>query len=322
MLAVDAETMAKLMERAETEDTYDSEADCPPVLVVKECELSTQNTNYGGRRADYKFCAVENATSLQRGEVTELLLGSYDREGNSLEADFPVTVAGFVDAEMVKDVAEFHSENMWMIVSSEVAGKMDAAVFGDKSGSLFSWDCMIKLHRPDGEFGAYLAEESRNAEPGALSVYRNETLTMGDMKGAMNSAIRILLTCFVILTSVICMLNLYNSVRGRISGKRKEFAILRSVGMTERQMYKMLSLEAGGIILRSVGIAVLVSTPLILFVDRMIESLWGNMGIGFPWGVYALAGVIAAAAVFGMTFFSYRMEKKENILVDIRSESV
>ncbi len=323
MLAVDAETMAKLVERAGAEDTYASETESFPVLVVKECELSTQNTIYGApRRVDYKFCAVENSTSLQRGDVTELLLGSYDREGNLLEADFPVTVAGFVDAEMVKDVAEFHSEYMWMIVSSEVAGKMDAAVFGDEKGSLFRWDCMIKLHRPDGEFGAYLAEESRNAEPGALSVYRNETLTMGDMKGAMNSAIRILLTCFVILTSVICMLNLYNSVRGRISGKRKEFAILRSMGMTERQMYKMLTMEAGGIILRSVAIAVLVSTPLILFVDRMIESLWGNMGIGFPWTVYALAIVIAAAAVFGMTIFSYRMEKKENILVDIRSESV
>ena len=87
-------------------------------------------------------------------------------------------------------------------------------------------------------------------------------------------------------------------------------------------MYKMLSLEAGGILLRSVGIAVIVSTPLILFVDRMILRLWGNVGVGFPWGVYALAIVLAAAAVFGMTFLSYGMEKKENILVDIRSESV
>ncbi len=323
MLAVDAEIMATLVSRAGVEKFYDTEAECPPVLVVKECELSTQNTFYGEpRRVDYKFCKVENAANLQSGEVTNVRLGAYDGEGNPFEAEFPVTVAGFVDEEMLKDVAELHSESMWIIVGPEVAEKMDAAVFGDKNGSLFRWDCMIKLRRHDGEFGKYLAEESRNAEPGELSVYRNETLTMGDMKGAMNSAIRILLTCFVILTSVICMLNLYNSVRGRISGKRKEFAILRSVGMTERQMYKMLCMEAGGILLRSVGIAVLVSTPLILFVDRMILSLWGNVGVGFPWGVYALAIVLAAAAVFGMTLFSYRMEKKENILVDIRTESV
>lgn len=322
MLTVDAGTMATLISRAGAEMLYEEEEACP-ALVVKGCELSTLNTNYGAnRRADYKICAVEMVTDLQKGEEMEVLLGAYDEEGNSLEATMPVTIAGFVDAEMIKDVAEFHSENMWIIVGPEVAKKMDAAVFGEKNGSLFCWDCMIKLHRQDGEFGKYLAEESRNTEPGALSVYKNESLTMGDMKDAMNSAIRILLTCFVILTSVICMLNLYNSVRGRISGKRKEFAILRSMGMTERQMYKMLCMEAGGILLRSVVIAVLVSTPLVVFVDQMIVRLWGDMGIGFPWVVYVLAIGIAAVAVFGMTFLSYRMEKKENILVDIRSESV
>lgn len=323
MLAVDAETMAKLVKRAGAQELYEAEVKCPPVLVVKECELSTQNTSYGEeRRADYKFRKVENAASLQCGEVTEIQLGAYDGEGNPLEAEFPVTVAGVVDEEMLKDVVEFHSECMWMIMGPEVAEKIDAAVFGDKTGSLFRWDCMIKLRRHDGEFGKYLAEESRNTEPGELSFYRNEIITMGDMKGAMNSAIRILLTCFVILTSVICMLNLYNSVRGRISGKRKEFAILRSVGMTEHQIYKMLCLEAGGILLRSVIITVLVSTPLVLFVDRMILQLWGNVGVGFPWSVYALAIVLGAAAIFGMTLFSYRLEKKENILVDIRTESV
>jgi len=323
ILAVDAETMAKLVRRAGAEDTYDSEGKYPSVLVAKECELSTHNLRYGENgKADYMFCEVQNVSALQSGAVQDITLFAWDDAGEYTEVDFPVTVAGFVTEEMLKDVVEFHSEWMWFIVETEVAKRMEAVTFGEDSGARFWWNGMIKLRRADGEFGKYLLEQSRSTESGGVSVYRNATLTMGDMKGAINSTIRILLICFVLLTSVICMLNLYNSVRGRISGKRKEFAILRSVGMTESQMYKMLCMEAVGILLRSVGIAVLVSTPLVLFVDRMIVRLWGEVGIGFPWSVYGLATVLAAAAVFGMTLFSYRAEKKENILVDIRNESV
>ncbi|MBR2408733.1 MAG: ABC transporter permease [Lachnospiraceae bacterium] len=323
MLAVDEETMAKLVKRANAEDTYDLNAECPPVLLVKEGELTTYRIRHGdGVRANYKICEVQNMTNLQKGEVENLTLFRWDEEGEYTGIEYPVTVAGFVDEEMLKDVVEFHSENLWLIVGPETAEKMGVAVEGEGRNPMLHWSGMIKLRRPDGEFGTYLLEQSRRTEPRELYVFRNESVSIGDMKSAINAAIRILLICFVVLTSVICMLNLYNSVRGRISGKRKEFAILRSVGMTERQMYKMLCMEAGGILFRSVGIAVLVSTPLILFVDRMILSLWGKVGVGFPWGVYALAIVLAAAAVFGMTLFSYRMEKKENILVDIRSESV
>lgn len=100
MLTVDAGTMATLISRAGAEMLYEEEEACP-ALVVKGCELSTLNTNYGAnRRADYKICAVETVADLQKGE------------------------------KMIKDVAEFHSENMWIIVGPEVAKKMDAAVFG------------------------------------------------------------------------------------------------------------------------------------------------------------------------------------------------
>ncbi len=323
MLAVDAETMAKLVKRAGAEGTYDVNAECPPVLLVKECELTTYNLRYGeGVRADYKICEVQNVANLESGEVENLTLFGWDEEGEYTGVEFPVTVAGVVDEEMLKDVVEFHSENMWLIVGPETAEKMEVAAVGESERYLFHWTGMIKLRRPDGEYGTYLAEQSRRTEQRDIYVFRNESVTIGDMKNAINSAIRILLICFVLLTSVICMLNLYNSVRGRISGKRKEFAILRSVGMTERQIRRMLWFEAGGILARSIVIAVVVSTPLVLFVDRMILQLWGEVGVGFPWSVYGLATLLAATAVFGMTLFSYRAEKKENILVDIRNESV
>ena len=323
MLAVDEETMAKLVKRAGAEEIYDANAECPTVLLTKECELTTYNLRYREEaRADYKICEVQSMTNLQSGEAGDLTLFSWDKDGEYTGMKFPVTVAGFVDEEMLKDVVEFHSDELWIIVGTETAKKMEAAAVGNREEYLFHWTGMIKLRRQDGEFGTYLAKQSRRTEQRDIYVFRNESVTIGDMRDAINSAIRILLTCFVILTSVICMLNLYNSVRGRISGKRKEFAVLRSVGMTERQIRKMLFMEAGNILFRSIAIAVVVSTPLVLFVDRMIVRMWGEVGVAFPWGVYGLAIVLASAAVFGMTFFSYRMEKKENILVDIRSESV
>ena len=58
------------------------------------------------------------------------------------------------------------------------------------------------------------------------------------MSSAILTIVRVLLVCFVLLTSAICLLNLVNSINGRLAERRREFAILKSVGMTENSFGK------------------------------------------------------------------------------------
>ncbi|MDQ9757357.1 FtsX-like permease family protein, partial [Acinetobacter baumannii] len=53
-------------------------------------------------------------------------------------------------------------------------------------------------------------------------------------------------------SSLICFLNLFNSIRGRMEERRGEFAVLKSIGMTNAQIRRMLLQENLGILAKSI----------------------------------------------------------------------
>jgi len=69
-------------------------------------------------------------------------------------------------------------------------------------------------------------------------------------------------------------------------------------------------------------IAVLVATPVLYMMTKVLVKLFGRVSLGSPVGVYLLAIGIAAAALILITVLTHNREKSENILEDIRRESI
>src|SRR5699024_2965973 len=88
------------------------------------------------------------------------------------------------------------------------------------------------------------------------------------MSSAILTIVRVLLVCFVILTSAICLLNLVNSINGRLAERRREFAILKSIGMTGKQLRKMLLMECAALLLKTVLPVLLISGLSVLVMHR------------------------------------------------------
>ncbi len=134
--------------------------------------------------------------------------------------------------------------------------------------------------------------------------------------------VHILLSCFVMLTSVICMLNLFNSIRSRVNGKTREFAIMESVGMTKKQMEKMLRYESVGIVIKSILYAALIAFPLMYVIQFGVTSIFGPITMELPWIQMIAAVLITILVLVVLTEYYYKKEKYENILERIRNESV
>ncbi len=297
-----------------------------PVIIVQNGEMSTENTSFAGsKEPDFKFYEIEKMSDVKVGETIEVnVLNGMTHEYEGV----PVSVAGYVTNNLLEKYFTFHSNMIWLVtdletvqelVDMEQCGEMSELhnyskelyiQFDDKSSQLYSdlnsmhYDTISK-----DVWGGLVVVSS--------SIYDTETIT-----GAINAVIEIVLKCFAVLTSLICMMNLYNSTKGRITGRRKELAILRSMGMTEVQMQKMLLLEAVSILLRSVLIAVLVATPVIAGISVVLERLLGTVNLGSPVGVYLLAVGIAALALVLVTIYTHNKERSVNILEDIRRESI
>ena len=98
---------------------------------------------------------------------------------------------------------------------------------------------------------------------------------------------------FIGISSVICFLNLYNSVGGLMLERRKEFATLKSCGMTGRQLFRMCRYELYLIFFRSIVIAV----PIILFLCKGMEHVmmgrFGHFTVRFPLGLVLGIGLCA-----------------------------
>ena len=201
-----------------------------------------------------------------------------------------------------------------------------AAVTLEENGAECEKNLLIKFSNADCSLYRDLAQRTYDTEneytPESIEVFRNVGVQTQSIADAITSAIKTLLMCFVILTSLICMLNLFNSVRGKTAARKMEFAALRSIGMTDRQFAKMLALECGGIFAASALAAIVAATPLIFLVRTVLVDLFGNLSISIPFGMYLLAIALTAAALFLFTFFSFRAEKNKNILEDIRRESI
>lgn len=126
---------------------------------------------------------------------------------------------------------------------------------------------------------------------------------------ALNGMIRVLMLCFVILTSVICLLNLYNSIHGWIAEQKPYFTMLVSVGMTQRQLRRMLLYEAGHILLGSCMWSVFISVPLIMGIKKCLTDRFGHVSIGFPWFLYLGAAGVTVVVILGFMMYHYHREK-------------
>jgi len=326
-VGLDDETFAKVAAATGADESIIQNASTFPVIAVQEGMLSTHNDIYGDK-VDLQVFEIKEMTSKQVGESFDVLVKNEKDETKEFGNEYcmSVTVAGYATNEQLADYVTFNDCNLWVITNKATMEKMSELMMkGNENLASIYKMAYAKFENPVCPLNDTLSQMSMdtlNGEADGVLVYSKASFDAETMASALNSAIRVLLICFVILTSIICLLNLYNSARGRIAGRKKEYAILRSMGMTDDQLHKMLAFECGLILTRSILVAVLVSTPVIVMVQMTLSRLIGAVSMPNVWWVYIVAILIAAVALFAITFITFKVEKTENILEDIRRESV
>lgn len=133
--------------------------------------------------------------------------------------------------------------------------------------------------------------------------------------------IGIFLYGFIIVISLIGITNIFNTITTNVELRKPEFAMLRSVGMTNKEFNRMIRLESLFMGTRAlvfgVPIGILLSWVIYHFLTE--ES-------GYPYELPALSILIAIAAVFVLIslIMTYSMSKikKQNTIETIRNENI
>ena len=123
---------------------------------------------------------------------------------------------------------------------------------------------------------------------------------------------------FTVLLILIVIANIVNTISTGVILRRKEFAMLRSVGMTEKGFKKLLSLETILYGLKSLGMGL----PLSLLITYLINLALSGMAMPFVvnWKLYSIVIVAVFAVVSISMLLSTAKVKNDNIIDALKDD--
>ncbi|QOR35443.1 ABC transporter permease [Clostridium sp. 'deep sea'] len=141
----------------------------------------------------------------------------------------------------------------------------------------------------------------------------------------MSILLSILCYGFITVITLIGLTNIFNSINTSIMLRRREFAMLKSVGLSQRGFNKMLNMESVfygvGALIWSLPIGMLLSAILIKSFHKVITT---NLGLFYalPWKEVAFCSVFIVFVVIIITKYSTSKIKNDNIIEALRAESM
>jgi len=176
--------------------------------------------------------------------------------------------------------------------------------------------------------GIYI--DSSNAEKTVkdlTSIYEGKDLIITNMKDsvkedkAMLLLISIFLYGFITVITLIGVTNIFNTITSNIELRAKEFAMLKSIGMTKKEFKRMVNLETIFYSFKSLFYGIVLGLLGSILIHRAFADKFGNVFI-FP----AIPIIIAIIAVFILVWLimRYGMNKvnKQNVIETIRNDNV
>ncbi len=125
---------------------------------------------------------------------------------------------------------------------------------------------------------------------------------------------------FIILITMISVANVFNTITTNIALRRRDFGMLRSVGMKTGEVYRMMGFEC----LSYGSRALLWGLPIGLLMDFGIQRIGSNVSnadYGLPLGVVVIVVISVFLIVFATTFYAVSKLRKDNPIDAIRMEN-
>lgn len=150
-----------------------------------------------------------------------------------------------------------------------------------------------------------------------INIKDSYTLTMN-----LVFCVKLLVYGFITLVTLIGVTSVFNTINTSIHLRRKEFAMLRSMGLSNKGFHKMLALECIFFGLKSLLYALPVSGGVIYLLYLSFKDMMDFDMMLIPYGSILIAIIGVFVIIIISTFYATRKIRKENILEAIREENI
>lgn len=274
--------------------------------------------NYAKIR-DYSAQSVTSfkVLNLDKNQKLKYTISNYDSEN---EKQFDIEASGYETTKIPKYLEEYiNNIGLNLIVSDEIFDSINSKrkeIFGETMNVTYNAYISAKDHDK-------VATEIRKILGVTIdnnAVY-DITEAMQQEKNLV-TVIKIFLYGFITLVTLIGVTSVFNTINTSIALRRKEFAVLRSIGLTPKGFNKMIRFESLFYGLKALLYALPVSLGIVFLFHLSFGNIASYSDIMIPWTSIGIAIVGVFVITFVTMMYASKKIKKENILDAIREENI
>ena len=281
--------------------------------ILKENKISDTNFDYKGLLIDKSMFYEEDSKNYK--EVNLLDLNKFKTVTGSINnKDLNIEILKRID-NLLMGFQNVYSETPTVIVSDEfydyIISNYNINATDSRSLYIKSTDC----EKLESLIKEYLLDENITN----YSLFNIETEAKAQR--SLIILVAIFLYGFIIVISLIGVTNIINTISTNMNLRRREFAMLKSIGMTKNEFNKMINLES---IMYSTK-ALIIGIPLGILGSFAIYKAFANgsdYGFIFPWQAILIAIFVVYILVSLIMYFALRKTKSENIIDTIKDENI
>ena len=291
----------------------DKEKDCITIVAVGKEEYMRFLNKNGLKYEDVKDKVILNdsAKTYIDSKKAYSIYRIYDyKKGNHISANIDdksidLEIVAIVDSVPMGLQNDYYSNGMF-IVSDEFLDKYKTK--DDMNASLY-----VDSSAP--------SELEEIAKKSSGVKYVENIKTMAKTQSAIWLVISIFLYGFIAVISLIGITNIFNTITTNMELRQKEFANLKSIGMTKKEFNRMIRLES---VLYG-GKALIIGIPIGIGLSYL---LFKSFGIGYemtyelPLKAIGISIIAVVVLIWVIMRFSLKKINKQNIIETIRKDNI
>ena len=284
---------------------------------------------------DFKYYNSDNI--LIKGKEFDLPMNTVVKlypNGNPSYTEDDIKEIQKTDPDFVYNPDDYKSVDLviYDTINKEVPGSIVSGIMStlNEGSVLVSEDYFKKLFAEDNEYTSRVIVID-SAEPVNTVEYINnldienlDVFNINEQKEQMNAVVLIIAIFaygFIIVISLIGITNVFNTINTNMRLRSKEFAMLKSIGMTKKEFNRMIRLESLFYGLKSL----LIGVPLGLLGGYAIFKATGNtimLDYSFPTMAVLISIVFVFFVVWLIMKISISKVNKQNIIETIRNDNI
>lgn len=168
--------------------------------------------------------------------------------------------------------------------------------------------------------GGEFFHDSSDVEPAFFSY--NDTVAEMDSNQMLATIVNVFCLLFTVILALIAMANVFNTITNSLILRRREFAVMRSIGLSNKQFRRMIMDECMSFGIAGLIPGMVVSVGVSYLMYMAIGQSMSGMPFALPWAYVALAIAMTAVAMGASVAYGMHRCKADNVVEALRADGI